>query len=145
MASGYCIGRQCRSFSVQLCRGQQFLAIGPYQSLPVFFFLSVFLRHNWHTALYVLGFPAGSDNKESACNAWDLGSIPRLGRFPRKGDGYWLQHSCLENSMDRGAWQATVHGVAESDGTLYPFKVFSKMTYLHYEMMTIIHWVNVIS
>ena len=49
------------------------------------------------------GFPGGSDGKESACNVGDLGSIPRLGRFPGEGNGYPLQYLCLENSMDRGA------------------------------------------
>ena len=46
------------------------------------------------------GFPGGSDGKESACNAGDLGSIPGLGRFPGKGNGNPLQYSLLENSMD---------------------------------------------
>ena len=59
-----------------------------------------------------LGFPGGSDGKESACNAGDLGSIPELGRPPGEGNDYPLQYSGLENSLDRGAWQATVHGVA---------------------------------
>ena len=49
--------------------------------------------------------------KETACNAGDLGSIPGLGRCPGEGNGNPLQYSCLENPMDRGAWQATVHGV----------------------------------
>ena len=52
--------------------------------------------------------------KESACNAGNLGSVPRLGRSPEEGSGYPLQCSCLENSMDRGAWQTTVHGVTKS-------------------------------
>ena len=52
--------------------------------------------------------------KEFACNAGDLGLIPGLGRSPGEGNGYPLQYSGLENSMDRGAWQATVHGVAKS-------------------------------
>ena len=60
------------------------------------------------------GFPGGSDGKESACNAGDPGSIPGLGRSPGKGNGDPLQYSCLKNSMDRGAWRATVHGVAKS-------------------------------
>ena len=53
----------------------------------------------------------GSDSKESACNVRDPGSIPRLGRSPGEGNGYPLQYSCLENSMDRGAWWATVMGL----------------------------------
>ena len=60
----------------------------------------------------ILGFPYSSVGKESACNAGDLGSIPRLGRSPGEGNGNPLQYSCLENPTDRGAWQATVHGVA---------------------------------
>ena len=55
--------------------------------------------------------------KESACNAGDSGSIPELERFPEEGNGKPLQYSRLENSMDRGAWQVTVHGVAEWDTT----------------------------
>ena len=60
------------------------------------------------------GFPGGSHDKESACNAGDLGSLPRLGRSPGEGNGYAFQYSGLEKSMDRGAWQATIHGVAKS-------------------------------
>ena len=52
--------------------------------------------------------------KESACNGGGLGSMPRLGRSPGEGKGYPFQYSGLESSMDRGAWQATVHGVAKS-------------------------------
>ena len=55
----------------------------------------------------------GSDSKESACNAGDLGSIPGLLRSPEEGNDYPLQYSCLENSMDRRTWQATVHGVTK--------------------------------
>ena len=61
-----------------------------------------------------MGFPAGSEGKEPACRAGDLGLIPELGRSPGGGNGNPLQYSCLENSMDRGAWWATVHGVANS-------------------------------
>ena len=60
------------------------------------------------------GFPGSSDGKESACNAGDLGLIPGLGRSPGEGNGYSLQYSYLENSMDREAWWATVHWVAKS-------------------------------
>ena len=55
-----------------------------------------------------------TDGKESACNAGDPGLIPGTGRFPGGGHGNPLQYSYLENSMERGAWQATVHGVTRS-------------------------------
>ena len=55
--------------------------------------------------------------KESACNAGGPGSIPGTGRSPGEGNGYPLQYSCLENSTERGARWATVHGVSESDTT----------------------------
>ena len=64
--------------------------------------------------LYTQGFPVGSNGKESACNAGDLASITGLGRSPQEGNGYPHQYSGLENSMDRGAWQATVHEVPKS-------------------------------
>ena len=60
----------------------------------------------------------GSDGKESACSARDMGSIPELGRSPGEGNGYPLQNSCMEHSMDRGAWWATVHGVTKSQTRL---------------------------
>ena len=56
-------------------------------------------------------YPSG---KESARNAGDLGLILELGRFPGERNGYLFQYSCLENSMDKEAWQATVHVVAKS-------------------------------
>ena len=56
----------------------------------------------------------GKDGKESACKAGDLGLIPGSGRSTGEGNGNPLQYSCLENSMDRGAWQAIVHGAAKS-------------------------------
>ena len=62
-----------------------------------------------------MGFPGGSDSKESACNAGDLSLIPVLGSSPGEENESPLQYSCLENSLDGGAWQATVHGTAESD------------------------------
>ena len=64
-----------------------------------------------------MGFPGGSDSKEFACKAGDLGSIHGLGRSHGEGNGNPLQYACLENFMDREAWWATVHGVAELDMT----------------------------
>ena len=64
-----------------------------------------------------MGFPGGSDNKESGCSAGDPGLIPGSGKSPGEGNGYPLQYSCLENFMNRGAWWATVHGVTELDMT----------------------------
>ena len=66
-------------------------------------------------------FPGGSDGKASAYNAGDLGLIPGSGRSPREGNGNPLQYSCLENPMDRGAWEATVHGVTKSRTQLSDF------------------------
>ena len=63
-------------------------------------------------ALHLKNFPGGSDGKESTCNAGDLGSIPRSGRSSGERNGYPLKCSCLENSMDREAWQAILHGVS---------------------------------
>ena len=60
------------------------------------------------------GFPGGSNGKESASNAGDWGSVPGLGRSPGEGNGYPLQYSYLENSMERGARWAIVHGIAKS-------------------------------
>ena len=62
----------------------------------------------------LLELSCSSDGKESACDAKDPDLIPGSGRSPRKGNGNPLQYSCLENSMDRGAWWATVHGVTKS-------------------------------
>ena len=80
---------------------------------------SAFYRNRTSSILCLaLGFPGGSDGKESACNVGDLGSFPGLGRSPGEGNCYPGQYSGLENPMDRGAWQATVHGGRkESDTT----------------------------
>ena len=66
------------------------------------------------TLLDTGGFPGGLDGKESACNAGDPGSILGSGRYPGEGNGYPLQYSYLENFMDRGYWNVTVHGVPKS-------------------------------
>ena len=64
------------------------------------------------------GFPGGSGGKESACNAGNWGSIPGSGRSPGEGHGSPFQYSYMENPTDRGAWQATVHGVTKSQTRL---------------------------
>ena len=61
-----------------------------------------------------VGLPRWLRGKESACSSGDAVSIPGLGRSPGEGNGYPFQYSCLENFVDRGAWQAAVHGVAKS-------------------------------
>ena len=66
---------------------------------------------------HLLGFPGRSNGNESACNAGDLGSIPRLEMSAEEQNGYPLQYSCLKNPMDRGTWWVMVHGVTESDKT----------------------------
>ena len=71
-----------------------------------------------------MGFPGGSEDKASACNAGDPGSIPGLGRSPGEGHGNPLQYSCQENPVDRGAWWATVDGVAKSRTRLSDFTIF---------------------
>ena len=78
--------------------------------LPDVFF--VYIRIHFFIQVK-LGFPGGSDGKESACNAGDLGLISGLGSAPREGNDNPLQYSCLENSIDRGAWPI-FPGVAKS-------------------------------
>ena len=68
-----------------------------------------------------MDFPGGSDGKASVYNAGDPGSSPGLGRSPGKGNGNPFQYCCLENPMDRGAWQAAVYGVAKSRTWLSDF------------------------
>ena len=74
------------------------------------------------------GFPGVSVGKESPFNAGDLGSVPGLARSPGEGNSYPLQYSGLENSMNRGAWQATVHGVAKS---------WIQLTHFHFHFVLI--------
>ena len=80
--------------------------------------------HIWH----VLGFPGGSDGKESACNARDLGLIPGSGRSPGEGNGCPLQYSCLENSTGRGTWWATVLGFAKGQARLKRINMLQKQS-----------------
>ena len=66
-----------------------------------------------------MGFPGGSVVKNLPANAGDMDLIPGLGGFPGEGNGNLLQYFCLGNPMDRGAWQATVHGITEELGRTY--------------------------
>ena len=72
----------------------------------------------WGHILCYIGLPGGPNGKESTCNTEDPSLISVLGRSPGEGNGNPLQYSCLENSMDRGAWRATVHGGCESQTQL---------------------------
>ena len=69
---------------------------------------------NWNQLKCLLGFPGGSDSKDSACSVGDPGSVPGLGRSSGEGNGNPAQYSCQETSMDGGAWPAAVHGVTKS-------------------------------
>ena len=91
-----------------------------------------------------LDFSGGSDGKASVYNVGDPGSIPGLGRSPGEGNGNPLQHYCLENPMDRGAWWATVHGVAKSRTRLshftFPFRLV--ITFLPRSKHLLISWLQ---
>ena len=67
-----------------------------------------------HLLILFWGFPGGSAGKESTCNVGDLGSVPESGRSPGGGNGNPFLYSCLENSINRGVWWATVHRVTKS-------------------------------
>ena len=82
--------------------------------------------------LLVVGFPRGTVVKNPPANVGDtegMTSIPGLGRGPGEGNGNPLWYFCLENSMDRGTWQATVHGIAESDTTEHARDTFTSESY----------------
>ena len=101
-----------------------------------------------------LRFPGGSEGKESACNAGDLGSIPGLGRFPGEGHGYPLQQSFQENSMDRGAWclqsmglQRVVHDWATNthSGTwTFNKKTLPQVSNECSSLRTLLYWTEVL-
>ena len=78
----------------------------------------------WKVQITYWGFPGGSDGKASAWNAGDPGLIPGLGSSPGEGNGNPLHYSCLETPMDRGAWQATVRGIARVGQNLLTFFTF---------------------
>ena len=102
----------CNKFCLFSCFCLLFLYV-PF-TLNTFYFHLAHQNHVHPSKFGLNGFLSGSDGKESACNAGDQGSIPESGRCPRKRNGNPLQYSCLESSIDRGTWQASVHGVAKS-------------------------------
>ena len=73
------------------------------------------------------GVPCGSDSKESDSNAGDPGLMPGWRRSPQEGKGYPLQYSCLGNPMDKGAWQAIVHGVGKTNTIMSSLKIKKKL------------------
>ena len=89
-----------------------------------------------YTNIEYIGFPDGSDGKESVCNVGNPSLIPGLGRSPGEENGKLPQYSCLENPMDGGAWQATVHGVAKSGTRLSEFTFTFPFHALEKEMAT---------
>ena len=111
-----------------LGKGQRFLGIGP---LPTLWLFRVSLRT-------VMDFPGGSTGNESICNVGDLGSIPGLGRSPGEGNGYPLQYSGPENSMD-----CIVQGVARSQTRLSNFH-FSELSWRLwvYYLASVLQWAN---
>ena len=101
-----------QNFQESIKRNRLHLSPASYRNLVKS--LILYLKQNRAS----VGFPGGSDGKESTCKAGDPCSIPGSTKSPGEGNGYPLQYSCLESSMDRGAWQATVHVVAKSQTRL---------------------------
>ena len=99
------------------------------------FVVKIFTQRKLHTQKsplvvnpkHLMGFPSSSDGKESASNGRDLGLVSGLGRSPGEGNSNQLQYSCLENSVDRGAWQAIVYGVTKSQTQLSDFHFHIKI------------------
>ena len=104
------------------CMRGRFFTIGPLRKSRLLLFLNAVLLAYFRDTMVICswGFPGDLVVENMPANAGDegdLGSIPGLGRYPVVGNGSLLPCSCLKNSMDRGAWRATVRGVAESDRT----------------------------
>ena len=100
--------------------GQAYTCQVIYNSEKLFRKTPVLLINSY--LLTMRGFPGASVVKESTCNAGDPGSIPGSGRSPGEGTGNPLQYFCLGNPMDRGTWQAAVHGVSKSQTYLSDFE-----------------------
>ena len=121
--------RTCRAREVksQYIFPWRFFLRNNFRKWNLNYFIKVIVKKSSEHTRLLWGFPGGSNGKESACNAGDLDLIPGSGRSPGEGKGDPLQCSCLDNSMDRGAWWATVHGVAKSPTQLSDFTFFHKM------------------
>ena len=110
---------KCWSFSFSSspsseCSGLISFRINWFDLLAVQGTLKSLLQHHSSEASILQHFSGGPEVKESACNVGNPSLVPGLGSSPGEGNGYPLQYSCLENSMHRGSWQATVHGIAKS-------------------------------
>ena len=92
----------------------------------------------------VIFYPGGSDGNESACNAGSPGSIPGSGIFARERNGNPLQYSCLENPMDRGAWQVTVHGITKVGHDLMTKPLQYIYTHTHIYILILQHVKSII-
>ena len=105
----------CHSAFCMVQLPHPYMTTGKTIALTIKTFVSKVMSLLYNTlSSFVMGFPGGSDGKESTYNAGDLGLIPGSRRSPGEENGYPLQHSCLENPMDRGAWWGTVHRLAKS-------------------------------
>ena len=141
----YCSGRNLQNYLSEKYQGKEEYKIPVGKKAEYHFMIHKDLSYIQNIYLYVheiflrdvdllpigysflmLSIVYGSDGKDSAYNAGDLGSIPGSGRSLREGNGNPLPYSCLENSMDRGAWQDIAHGVAKSWTWLsdFHFKVY---------------------
>ena len=98
-------------FYFYLMKGQQRESIRIQRGSPMLFFCCILRMYLY---FHLAGFPDGSDVKESSQDAGDTGSIPGSGTSPGEGNGYPLQHFCLENPVDRVAWRVTDHGVTKN-------------------------------
>ena len=99
-----------------LCLSPPICKIRPWTRWSLSYWNTVVEILCWNPIILFIkyGSSAGSDSKESACNAGDLGLIPEWGRSPGEGNGNPFQYSCLENSMGSRAWWATAHEVTKS-------------------------------
>ena len=98
--------------------------IGPFWTSYWIYLFKSKVRYIILIYMLSLGFPGGSDGKESACSVGDPSSIPGSGRSPGEGNGNPLQYSCLKTPMNGGVWQAIVHEVAKSQTRLSDFICF---------------------